>query len=85
MPVRRPRLVVVAERGLLVEPTVTGALADLGGTGGRALLLIEATTPARNMLKFELLMIVFGILRNQRELGKPHCTSYSMCPLLFVD
>jgi hypothetical protein len=41
MPVRRPLLVVTAERDLLAEPTVAGALIDSGRTGGRALLLID--------------------------------------------
>jgi len=62
MSVRRPRLVVVAERDPLVEPTTAGALTGPGGTGGRALLLMEVAILARNMLKFELLVIVFGTL-----------------------
>jgi len=58
----QPRLVVVAKRDPLAEPAVTWALAGSGVTGGRALLLIEAAILARNMLKFELLVIVFGTL-----------------------
>ena len=73
------RLVVVAERGQLAEPTVTGALADPGGTGGGALLSIEAAKLVHNMLKFELLAILsyLGLLRNQQKLRKLYRTGYS--------
>jgi len=56
-----------------------GTLADPGGTGGRALLLIEAAILARNMLKIRVAggtISYLGLLRNQRKLRKLYRTSY---------
>jgi hypothetical protein len=41
---------------------MTGALTDPGKTSRRVLLLIEAATLARKMLKFKLLVVVFGTI-----------------------
>jgi len=64
MPARRPRPVVVVADDSLAELTVTRALVDPEGAGGKALLLIEAAILARNMLKFEFAgdTFVFGTL-----------------------
>jgi len=81
MPLRWPRL-VVADRDPLAEPIVIGALADPGGTSGRALLLIEAAMLARNMLKFELLVMEFG---NQESSISGHTPCSLLTKLFYTE